>query len=82
MELDIQGKCLIEASNRENSFMTEQAWVVFVFSFFNEEKGKKKRGDGGGEVGRRTKCWHVTEQLSADIFLHDCYSGLQVPAEQ
>lgn len=53
-----------------------------VFSFFNEEKGKKKRGDGGGEVGRRTKCWHVTEQLSADIFLHDCYSGLQVPAEQ
>jgi len=53
-----------------------------VFSFFNEEKGKKKPGDGGGEVGRRTKCWHVTEQLSADIFLHDCYSGLQVPAEQ
>lgn len=53
-----------------------------VFSFFNEEKGKKKRGDGGGEDGRRTICWHVTEQLSADIFLHDCYSGLQVPAEQ
>lgn len=38
LELDIQGECLIEASNREN--MTEQALLVvfLLFSFFKRGK--------------------------------------------
>lgn len=54
LELDIQGECLIEASNREN--MTEQALlVVFLlfFPFLSEENGKLKPGAGRGEVGHR-----------------------------